>query len=216
MTKIMLELPVGNTNITDLFNFSPALVADLKQIQDSERYRGGKGHSLRSMSARFRVVLTACRFIIGNESNADVLKQGYSGFIENDYALLKSMYNSKIRIELRNELLIAMGVYIGSPLLKHQYQSDLWAFYFEAQDAWRHIDSADLKEVLPRVHGEMTALLDSEITLLTQKNYSIETLHTRFTKAKRLLRERLTPDFKTEFEQYGALLNKSDSGRVSL
>lgn len=203
MTKIMLELPVGNTNITDLFNFSPALVSDLKQIQASERYRGGKGHSLRSMSARFRVVLTACRFIIANESNADVLKQGFSGFIENDYALLKSMYNSKIRIELRNELLIAMGIYIGSPLLKHQYQSDLWAFYFEAQDAWRHIYSADLKEILPRVHGEMTALLDSEITLLTQKNYSIETLHTRFTKAKRLLRERLAPDFKTEFEQYG-------------
>ncbi|GAD28394.1 hypothetical protein PLEI_0033 [Photobacterium leiognathi lrivu.4.1] len=203
MTKIMLELPVGNTNITDLFNFSPALVADLKKILVSERYKGGKGHNLRSISARFRVVLTACRFIIANESNADVLKQGFSAFVEDNYAFLKSIYSSDIRRELRNELLIAVGIFIGSPLLKHHYQSDLWAFYFDVQDAWRHIDSEDLKETLPKVHTEMTALHASEIELLAQKSYSIETLHTRFTKAKRLLRERLAPDFKAEFEQYG-------------
>ena len=51
MSKVMLELPVGNTNITDLFEFSPALVEDLKQILASERYQGEKGHNLRSMSA---------------------------------------------------------------------------------------------------------------------------------------------------------------------
>lgn len=203
MSEVILELPVGNTNITDLFHFSPALVADLKKILVSERYKGGKGHNLRSISARFRVVLTACRFIIANESNADVLKQGFSAFVEDNYAFLKSIYSSDIRRELRNELLIAVGIFIGSPLLKHHYQSDLWAFYFDVQDAWRHIDSEDLKETLPKVHTEMTALHASEIELLAQKSYSIETLHTRFTKAKRLLRERLAPDFKVEFEQYG-------------
>ena len=51
MSKVTLELPVGNTNITDLFEFSPALVEDLKQILASERYQGEKGHNLRSMSA---------------------------------------------------------------------------------------------------------------------------------------------------------------------
>ena len=214
MSEMMLELPVGNTNITDLFNFSPALVTDLKQIQSSERYQGGKGHSLRSISARFRVVLTACRFIIANESNADVLKQGFSAFVEDNYAFLRSIYSSDIRKELRNELLIAIGIYMGSPLLKHHYQSDLWAFYFDAQDAWRHIDSTDLKETLPRVHAEMTALLDSEIALLAQKNYSIETLHTRFTKAKRLLRERLAPNFKAEFELCGLQALSANNHRI--
>lgn len=62
-----------------------------------------------------------------------------------------------------------MGAYRGTPVLKHHYQSDLWAFYFEEQNVWRHIDSADLKEAMPRTHGEMTALLDSEIELLGQK-----------------------------------------------
>ena len=102
MTKIMLELPVGNTNITDLFDFSPALVEDLKQILASERYQGGKGHNVRSMSARFRVVLTACRFIIANDADAELLKQGFSGFVKEHYAPVKSIYSSEIRKELRN------------------------------------------------------------------------------------------------------------------
>lgn len=169
MTKIMLELPVGNTNITDLFDFSPALVEDLKQILASERYQGEKGHNLRSMSARFRVVLTACRFIIANDANAELLKQGFSGFVKEHYALLKSIYRTEIRKELRNELVSAIGIFIGRPLLKHHYLSDLWRFYFKEQDAWRHIDSTDLKAAVPKIHAEMTSLLSSETELLSQK-----------------------------------------------
>ncbi|MEL7292918.1 MAG: hypothetical protein AAGJ67_13445 [Pseudomonadota bacterium] len=214
MSEVILELPVGNTNITDLFNFSPALVADLKKIQASERYQGIKGHSLRSISARFRMVLTACRFVIANEPNADVLKQGCSGFIENNYAFLRAIYGSKIRIDLFNELLIALGIFMGSPILKHHYKSDLWAFYFDAQDSWRHIDSSDLKEILPNVHSEMTELHDSEIELLAQKSYNIETLHTRFTKAKRLLRERVAPYFRAEFQLYGLQALSVDNNRI--
>ena len=214
MSKVMLELPVGNTNITDLFDFSPALVDDLKLILASERYQGDKGHNLRSMSARFRAVLTACRFIIANDSNANVLKQGLSGFVKKHYALLKSICRSEIRKELRNELLFAIGIYTGRPLLKHHYQSDLWAFHFKEQDAWRHIDSADLKAAIPKIHAEMTSLLSSETELLPQKSYSMETLHTRFSKAKRLLLERLAPQFKDELEEYGLQALSVDNNRI--
>lgn len=214
MSEVILELPVGNTNITDLFHFSPALVDDLKQILDSERYQGRKGHNLRSMSARFRAVLIACRFIIANETNAYTLKQGFDAFVKDNYAFLKSIYSGDIRTHLFKELLLAVGVYRGTPVLKHHYQPDLWAFYFEEQNVWRHIDSSDLKEAMPRTHGEMTALLDSEIELLGQKNYSIETLHSRFTKARRLLRERLAPKFKAEFELHGLQAFSVDNNRI--
>ncbi|MGJ7263092.1 hypothetical protein [Morganella morganii] len=214
MSEVILELPVGNTNITDLFHFSPALVDDLKQILASERYQGRKGHNLRSMSARFRAVLIACRFIIANETNAYTLKQGFDAFVKDNYAFLKSIYRGDIRTHLFKELLLAVGVHRGTPVLKHYYQSDLWAFYFEEQNVWRHIDSADLKEAMPRTHGEMTALLDSEIELLGQKNYNIETLHTRFTKARRLLRERLAPKFKAEFELHGLQAFSVDNNRI--
>ncbi|MEZ8851808.1 hypothetical protein AB6E22_12050 [Vibrio cyclitrophicus] len=214
MSKVTLELPVGNANITDLFEFSPVLVEDLKQILASERYQGEKGHNLRSMSARFRVVLTACRFIIANNINAELLKEGFTGFVNNHYALVKSIYRSEIRKELRNELLFAIGIYTGRPLLKHHYHSDLWAFYFKEQDAWRYIDSADCKAEIPKVHAEMTSLLTSEIDLLPQKNYSMETLHTRFSKSKRLLLERLAPQFKDELEEHGLQALSVDNNRI--
>ncbi|MFH4633367.1 hypothetical protein [Vibrio alginolyticus] len=214
MTKIMLELPVGNTNITDLFDFSPALVEDLKQILASERYQGEKGHNLRSMSARFRVVLTACRFIVANNTYAELLKQGFSGFVKEHYALLKLIYRSDIRKELRNELVFAIGIFMGRPLLKHQYLSDLWAFYFKEQDAWRYIDSADLKAAMPKIHAEMTSLLNSETELLPQKSYSMETLHARFSKTKRLLLERLAPQFKNELEEHGLQALSVDNNRI--
>lgn len=214
MTKIMLELPVGNTNVTDLFDFSPALVEDLKQILASERYQGEKGHNLRSMSARFRVVLTACRFIIANDANAELLKQGFSGFVKEHFAFLKSIYRSDIRRELRNELVFAIGIYMGRPLLKHHYQSGLWAFYFKEQDAWRYIDSTGLKAAMPKVHAEMTSLLTSETDLLSQKSYSMETLHSRISKAKRLLLERLAPQFKNEFEEHGLQALSFDNNRI--
>lgn len=210
----MLELPVGNTNVTDLFDFSPALVEDLKQILASERYQGEKGHNLRSMSARFRVVLTACRFIIANDANAELLKQGFSGFVKEHFAFLKSIYRSDIRRELRNELVFAIGIYMGRPLLKHHYQSGLWAFYFKEQDAWRYIDSTGLKAAMPKVHAEMTSLLTSETDLLSQKSYSMETLHSRISKAKRLLLERLAPQFKNEFEEHGLQALSFDNNRI--
>ncbi|MFL7768598.1 hypothetical protein AAD017_01685 [Proteus terrae] len=214
MTNIMLELPVGNTNVTDLFDFSPTLVEDLKQILASERYQGEKGHNLRSMSARFRVVLTACRFIIANDANAELLKQGFSGFVKEHFAFLKSIYRSDIRRELRNELVFAIGIYMGRPLLKHHYQSGLWAFYFKEQDAWRYIDSTGLKAAMPKVHAEMTSLLTSETDLLPQKSYSMETLHSRISKAKRLLLERLAPQFKNEFEEHGLQALSFDNNRI--
>ncbi|RCS73058.1 hypothetical protein [Vibrio casei] len=214
MSEVILELPVGNANITDLFHFSPALVDDLKKILASERYQGEKGHNLRSISARFRVVLTACRFIIANDTNSGPLTQGFSAFVKNHYALVKSIYKSEIRKELRNELWYAIGIYTGRPLLKHDYQSDLWAFYFKGQDAWRHIDSADLKAAMPKVNAEMTNLLSSETELLPQKSYSMETLHTRFSKAKRLLLERLAPQFNDELEEYGLQALSVDNNRI--
>ncbi|WP_119394475.1 hypothetical protein [Salinibius halmophilus] len=214
MSKVTLELPVGNTNITDLFEFSPALVEDLKQILASERYQGEKGHNLRSMSARFRVVLTACRFIIANDADAELLKQGFSGLVRDRYAFLKSIYRSSMRKELRNELVFAIGIFMGRPLLKHHYLFDLWAFYFKEQDAWRHIDSADLKAAMPKIHAEMTSLLSCETELLSQKSYSMETLHTRFSKTKRLLLERLAPQFKDELEEYGLQALSVDNNRI--
>ena len=95
-----LALAQGETDISDLYQFSPLLVNDLRQVVASDRYQGNKGHDVRSVSARFRAVLTACRYVISNISAANSLKNGLSGFKENDFRLLISTYISDIRSDL--------------------------------------------------------------------------------------------------------------------
>lgn len=210
----MLELPIGRTDITDLLEFSPILVADLKLILGSERYQGGKGHNLRSITARFRVILTACRYVIENIANVELLKQGFQGFICDQYALIRSIYESSIRKELFNELLAAIGVYVGDPILKHYYQPNLWPFYFKEHNTWRYIDSSNLKLAMPNVHHEMEALLATETELLPQKNYNMETLHSRFLKFLRLLLNYLLSSYHTEFVTNGLQALSLDNNRI--
>lgn len=198
-----LALAQGETDISDLYQFSPLLVNDLRQVVASDRYQGNKGHDVRSVSARFRAVLTACRYVIGNIAAANSLKNGLSGFKENDFRLLISTYISDIRSDLFKELLIAMEVFWGAPVLRHQYQKNLLPFYFKEHDVWRYIDCSDLAECLPNVFAEMEVLHESEISLLAQKNYNMETLHSNFSKIKRLLLNYIYPQFPQQLKQDG-------------
>lgn len=203
MSKYILELPVGKTDVTDINAFSAALMDDLKVVLASSRYQGDKGHNIRSMSSRFRVLLTACRFVIKNIDSTECLQQGLHGFIDNQYALLKSVYVNAIRKELFNELLTALVAYIGETIPRHCYQNHLWSFYFDNSNSWRYIDSSDLMTALPKVYAEMQDLLANETELLPQKNYGVETLHTRFSKMKRLILNYLLPEFELSLQAHG-------------
>ena len=214
LPKSYLRLAQGETEVSDLYEYSPILVQDLRLILESDRYQGNKGHDVRSVSARFRAVLTACRYVIHHIDDAISLKNGLSGFKENDFCLLKLTYRSGIKSWLFNELLIALGVYWGTPVLRHQYQENLLPFYFSEHDIWRHIDCSDLAECLPNILSEMQSLHESEISLLAQKNYNMETLHTRFSKAKRLLLNYLHPNFPEQLQEHGLRALGRDNNKI--
>jgi hypothetical protein len=203
MVKCILELPVGKTDVTDINAFSTALIDDLKVLLASSRYQGGKGHGIKSISSRFRVLITACRFVINNIDHTECLQQGLHGFIDDQYALLKSVYVNAIRKTLFNELLTALVAYTGEAIPRHCYQNYLWSFYFDNSNSWRYIDSADLMATLPNVYSEMQDLLANETELLSQKNYGMETLHTRFSKMKRLILNYLLPEFELSLQTHG-------------
>lgn len=203
MTKCILTLPAGKSDVTDINAFSTELIKDLKVVLASPRYQCNKGHEIRSMSARFRVILTACRFVIQNIEDVEGLKQGLQGLIDDQYALLKRIYVSSIRKDLFNELLTALVVYVGEPIHRHYYQDNLWPFYFIENNSWRYIDSSDLLTQLPNVYAEMTELLVNETNLLAEKSYGMETLHSRFTKVKRLIINYLLPEFASSLQKHG-------------
>lgn len=203
MTKCLLTLPTGKSDVTDINTFSPNLINDLKVVLASSRYQGDKGHKIQSISARFCVIITACRFVIKNIEHTESLKQGLQGLIDEQYALLKRIYISSIRKSLFNELLTALGVYVGEPIHKHYYQDNLWPFHFIENNSWRYIDSTDLMVKLPNVYAEMFDLLVTETKLLAEKNYGMETLITRFRKAKRLIINYLLPEFEVSLKAHG-------------
>lgn len=124
-----LVLAQGETDVSDLYQFSPLLVQDLRKVVASDRYQGHKGHSVSSVTARFRAVLTACRYVISNIVEASSLQIGLAGFKENDFCLLKLTYRSDIRNQLFNELLIAMQVLQGEPILCHQYPRKIFCHF---------------------------------------------------------------------------------------
>ena len=214
MSKCILVLPVGVTDVSDINEFSTALTEDLKVVLASARYQGDKGHGIKSISSRFRVFVTACRFVINNSDQAESLQQGLHGFIDDQYALLKSVYASAIRKALFNELLTALVAYIGEAIPKHCYQNNLWSFYFEHNNSWRYIDSADLMAKLPNVHAEMQDLLANETELLPQKNYGMETLHSRFSKIKRLILNYLLPESELSLQAHGLQALGADNNKI--
>ena len=214
MSECILALPVGKTDVSDINTFSVTLIDDLKLVLASPRYQGDKGHVIKSMSSRFRVLLTACRFVIKNAEQAVSLKQGLYGFVDDNYALLKFIYASAMRKELFNELLTALEVFTAGAIPKHYYVANLWAFYFYKNRSWRYIDSADLMGKLPNVCSELHTLQADEIELLPQKNYGMETLHTRFSKIKRLILNYLLPEFKHSLQTHGLHALGADNNKI--
>ncbi|NNN59235.1 hypothetical protein FKN08_24375 [Vibrio sp. 1-2 (7-a)] len=198
-----LILPVGESDVSDLYEFSPILVEDLRNIVASDRYQGHKGHNLKSMNHRLRVIVTACRYVINHIDKADYLKMGLRGFFVYDYLLLKSTYASEIRSELFNELRFALEIFKGESVLRHNYIENLLSFYFKEYDKWRYIDCKELAGTLPNVFAELKNMYRDEISLIEQKNYNMETLHTRFSKTKRLLLNYIYPNFSQDIIKYG-------------
>lgn len=198
-----LHLPNGEADVGDLYDFSPILVDDLRTILASDRYQGCKGHVVSAITARFRTFITACRYVVNDVKGAECLRNGLMGFLVDDCRLLKLTFSSGIRKPLFNELLTGLEEFNRQPLLRHQYQDYLLAFFFPKTETWRHIDCQDLADCLPDVFAELQAFHRREIELLPQKNYNIETLHTRFSKTKRLLLNYLYPKFAESLQKYG-------------
>ncbi|MGF1760453.1 hypothetical protein L4D76_21490 [Photobacterium sagamiensis] len=211
---VYLELPIGETDVTDLAAFSFAIIDDLKRIIASKRYQGEQGHNSKSMISRYRSILTALRYIIAHCDHANLLQNGFQGFNQNNFILLKEAFLSSMRSRLFKELVISIETLFDLPVLRHQYEPNLLPFYFEETDKWRNIDANDLAGVAPYLYQELAIMLDSEMSLLPEKPYGIETLHTRFIKLKRLINNYLLPNFTNELNTSGIKILGENNNKI--
>ena len=110
-SKNLIILPSGEkATITDLIAVAPILESQLRWLITTPIYNGSNTTSVKSISARFRVVLTALRYVISHLEHHDVIEYGLDGFVCNEFSLLKRVMSSDMRIELSQQLIFALKV----------------------------------------------------------------------------------------------------------
>jgi hypothetical protein len=188
-------------DVTDIAEIEPAIVGQLKQLADSPKFKGEKEHDVTSVTQRFIANVTSIRKVF--DAYPELLNgAGLDSFKGSEFSLLKKA-RKLLRKEQFSELLLFLEDHFEQEIHRHDYIANLLPFYFEKQNKFRLIDYAEIAEKHPAIMVEIVNIHQSEIDLLPEKNYSMETLHTRFSKLKRLVINYVLPNYKGELVQFG-------------
>lgn len=199
-------------DVTDLADIEPLLVQQLQGLAHSDKFKGDLEHAVASMTSRFIAIVSSIRTVAGNHKSALVGK-GLDGFKSDEFALLKEA-KAILRKEQFSELLLLLEQHLGYEVRRYDYVDHLLSFYFEKQKKYRLIDYADVAFTCPEMMAEIAQIHKSETELLPEKNYDMETLHTRFSKLKRLLLKYIFPKFKSEISEHGLSCLSMKNNRI--
>lgn len=201
--SVLIKLSKGYVEVTDIGTADSLIVSDLRLLANSEYYSGKRGHSNTSMNARFRVFVRAIRLITKVLVVHNLEERGLGIFRENNFELLKSFYlklDSKYEF---NELRRGLTEFYEEEIPEHKYIDNLVPIYFPKKKKWRHIDVSELARKSPRLALELAQLTENELELIDQKNYDLETLHSRLMKIHSVSVELLSENFPNESHLYG-------------
>lgn len=187
-------------DVTELAEIDQVLVEQLQKIANSPKYTGELEHEVDSMTRRFISSITSIRKILKREQSLTC--KGLDNFKANKFALLK-----QAKILLRNyefnELLLLLEAHFEHEINRHDYIDHLLSFYFKKEKKYRLIDYSEIASICPSLMIEIEQFHQSETELLPQKNYDMETLHSRFQKLKRLIIKYILPSYELELIAHG-------------
>mgnify|MGYP003384906290 FL=1 len=199
-------------DVSDLAEIEPATLGQLNQLADSPKFKGEKEHDVTSVTQRFIANVTSIRKVF--EAYPELLNgSGLDSFKGSEFSLLKKARNL-LRKEQFSELVLFLEDHFEQEIHRHDYIDNLLPFYFEKQNKFRLIDYAEIAEKHPAIMVEIVNIHQSEIDLLPEKNYSMETLHTRFSKLKRLVINYVLPNYKSELVQFGFSCLSMNDNRI--
>ena len=198
---ISITINDKSVDVTDLHDIDPLLVEQLQALANSDKFRGKLEHDVVSMTRRFIAVVSSIR-IVADKNKCALVDEGLDGFKKDEFTLLKEA-KALLRREQFTELLILLELHFGHEIHRHDYVEHLLPFYFEKEKKYRLIDYSDVASNCPEIMAEIEQIHKSETELLPEKNYDMETLHTRFTKLKRVILKYIAPTFKDELSKYG-------------
>jgi hypothetical protein len=210
----IIEINDKTINVTDLHHVSPVCVGQLATLAKMPKYTGDKEHNLKSVTQRFIACALSLKLVFSKQNDKGTrYATGLDAFKNNDYSLL--FFAKEILRDFQfNELLLFLGDHYHQPIHKHDYQPHLFPFYFVKINKFRTIDFSQLASLSNHLFEEVRILHLTELSLLPEKNYSMETLHTRFSKLNRLLVTYLFPAFDKEVEQLGLACLSTDNNRI--
>lgn len=198
---INISINDKSVDVTDLSAIEPLLVEQLQELANSDKFKGELEHDVVSMTRRFIAVVSSIR-IVAEKNKSALVDEGLDGFKKDEFALLKKV-KALLRRDQFTELLLLLELYFGHAIHRHDYVEHLLPFYFEKEKKYRLIDYGDVASKCPEIMVEIEQIHKSETELLSEKNYDMETLHTRFSKLKRLILKYIVPAFKGELTSYG-------------
>ncbi|WP_286235350.1 hypothetical protein [Thalassotalea sediminis] len=198
---IRITINDKSIDVTDLNDIEPLLIEQLQALANSDKFKGELEHDVVSMTIRFIANLNAIRKVI--QSNKLLINgKGLNGFKQNNYQVLKKAKCILSKYQFA-ELLLLLEQYFGHEVHRHYYVDHLLPFYFEKEKKYRLIDYGEVASKCPGIMAEIEQIHKSETELLPEKNYDMETLHTRFSKLKRLILKYIVPTFKYELASHG-------------
>lgn len=211
-STVKIAINRKSIDVTDLAQSEPVLIKQLQAVADSEKFKGDLEHSIEAMTRRFLAIVTSIRRF--SEEKPDAFKEhGLDNFKANNFSLLKEA-KAALRKDQFSELLLVVEQHLGEKIHRHDYIAHLLPFYFKRYESFRCIDYSEVALTCPSLMLEIEQLHRSEIALLPEKNYNIETLHSRFSKLKRLIVNYLIPNYKKEVLEHGFLCLGMDQSSI--
>ena len=198
---ISITINDKSIDVTDLNDIEPLLVEQLQALANSDKFKGELEHDVVSMTRRFIAVVSSIR-MVAEKVKCALVDEGLDGFKKDEFALLKEA-KTLLRRDQFTELLLLLELHFGHEIHRHDYVDHLLPFYFEKEKKYRLIDYSDFASKCPEIMAEIEQIHKSETELLPEKNYDMETLHTRFSKLKRLILKYIVPTFKDELASHG-------------
>ena len=210
----IIEINHKTIDVTDLHHVSPICVGQLTALAKMPKYVGDKEHDLKSITQRFIACVLSLKLVFSKQNDKGIRHAtGLDAFKNNGYSLLLFSKETVSNFQF-SELLLLLGDHYQQPIHKHEYQPRLLPFYFEKINKFRTIDFSQLAGLSNNLFEQVKAFHQTELSLLPEKNYSMETLHTRFNKLNLLLVKYLFPVFDKEVEQLGLACLSTDNNRI--
>lgn len=184
---LIVTITINNKKIdvNEIYDIEPVLVEQLQKIANSKKYKGDLEHSVDAMEKRFRDTINTLK-ILTTEYKNYFIDIGLDGFKTDDFALLKICKSLPLKKQFA-ELLLLLELHFEHPIHRDIYTENLISFYFKKENKYRYIDYNSVAQSYPNLMKQIYEIHKSETELLIEKNYDIETLHTRFAKLKRLI-----------------------------